>query len=64
MDQVKFFKGCLPQILVGLFLNILTHIYYQHITTYHMGEAPQICTMSFPQRFLLIKDDANIYLCH
>ena len=25
-EQVKFFKGCLPQILLGLFLNALTHI--------------------------------------
>ena len=24
MDRVKFFKGCLPQILVGPFLNTLT----------------------------------------
>ena len=26
MDQVKFFKVCLPQILLGPFLNTLTHI--------------------------------------
>ena len=26
MKQVKFFKGCLPQILLGLFLNTLSHI--------------------------------------
>ena len=26
MDQVKFFKGCLSQILLGLFLNSLTQI--------------------------------------
>ena len=26
MDQVKFFKGCLPQILLNLFLNTLTHL--------------------------------------
>ena len=26
MDQVKFFEGCLPQILLGPFLNILTHL--------------------------------------
>ena len=26
MDQVKFFKGCLPQILLGLFLNTLSHV--------------------------------------
>ena len=26
MDQVKFFKGCLPQILLGPFLNTLAHM--------------------------------------
>ena len=26
MDLVKSFKGCLPQILLGLFLNTLSHI--------------------------------------
>ena len=26
MDQVKFFKGCPPQILLGPFLNTLSHI--------------------------------------
>ena len=26
MTQMKFFKGCLPQILLGPHLNILTHI--------------------------------------
>ena len=26
MDQVKFFKGCLPQILFGPILNTLSHI--------------------------------------
>ena len=26
MDQVQFFKGCLPQILVGLFLNTFSQM--------------------------------------
>ena len=26
MDKVKFFKGCLPQVLVGPFLNIMSLI--------------------------------------
>ena len=26
MDQVKFLKGCLPQILLGPFLNTLTQV--------------------------------------
>ena len=32
MDQVKFFNDCLPQILLGPFLNTLSQIlYYPHI---------------------------------
>ena len=27
MEQVKFFKGCLPQVLLGPFLNTLPHMY-------------------------------------
>ena len=27
MDQAKFFKGCLPQILLDPFLNTLTHVW-------------------------------------
>ena len=26
IDQVKFFKGCLPQMLLGPFLDILFHL--------------------------------------
>ena len=26
MDQVKIFKGCLPQILLDLFLNSLSYV--------------------------------------
>ena len=28
MDQVKFFKRCLPQILLGPFSNTLTRLYW------------------------------------
>ena len=35
MGQVKFFKGCLPQILLGPFLNTLTHIMIQIIFNIH-----------------------------
>ena len=31
MDQVKFFKGCLPQVLLGPFLNTLSHMSRIHI---------------------------------
>ena len=27
---IKFFKGCFPQILLGLFLNIFSHITLQY----------------------------------
>ena len=27
----KFFKGCLPQILLGLFLNALSHVIHMEI---------------------------------
>ena len=26
MNQVKFIKGCLPQLLLGSVLNVLTHV--------------------------------------
>ena len=29
----KLFKGCLPQILLGRFLNTLSHIIYNHKNT-------------------------------
>ena len=32
MDQVKFFKVCLPKVLLGLFLNTLTQLWGQ-VTT-------------------------------
>ena len=28
MNQVKYFKGCIPQILLAPFLNTLIHIYF------------------------------------
>ena len=31
MDQGKFFKGCIPKILLGLFLNILFQISTQKL---------------------------------
>ena len=34
MEQLKFFKGCLPQIWLGPFLNTLTQIYLNSLSTY------------------------------
>ena len=35
MNQVKSFKGCLPQIPLGPFLNTLTHMFLQKDFQYH-----------------------------
>ena len=33
----KFFKGCLPQILLGLFLNTFSHVYLNEpLTMYNV----------------------------
>ena len=42
MDQLKDFKGCLPQILLGLFLNTLTHITLQYIKRNTKGQKLQL----------------------
>ena len=34
MDQVKCFKGCLPQILLGLFLSTLSHMFTSYVPIY------------------------------
>ena len=34
MYQVKFLKGCLPQILLGLFLTTLSYVYFCGDQTY------------------------------
>ena len=34
MDQGKFFKGCLPQILLGPFLNTLSQILMEQFDSY------------------------------
>ena len=33
--DLKFFKGCLPQILIGPFLNTLTHIFSNDASIIH-----------------------------
>ena len=40
MDQVKIFKGCLPQILLGPFLNTLTQIWEELKSKSHL-ETPK-----------------------
>ena len=37
MDQVKFFKGCLPQTLLGPFLNTLSDIFDKSLNKFFFG---------------------------
>ena len=46
MDQVKFFKGCFPQILLGRFLNTVSHIFFK-ISLLRSCEAQQKITNIF-----------------
>ena len=39
MDQVKFFKGCLPQVLVVPFLNTLSRILADAFITCLLADA-------------------------
>ena len=34
-NHFEFFKGSLPQILLGSFLNTLTHLYHQFVNLMH-----------------------------
>ena len=36
--HLKFFKGCLPQILLGPFLNILTHMTINKLTKFAISK--------------------------
>ena len=38
LKTFKFFKGCLPQILLGLFLNTLRHISFRQKLKTLIGE--------------------------
>ena len=38
MDQVKFFKSCLPQILLGPFLNTLSQIVHRRVYSVHVSQ--------------------------
>ena len=50
MDQVKFFKSCLPQVLLGLFLNILTHIKNSMVTiVFHVVKLDPILNLTLKQ---------------
>ena len=57
MDQVKFFKGCLPQILLGAFLNTLSHLLiflYHELSQPYSGWA--FCTSFLDWRTKLTSD--------
>ena len=48
MDQIKFFKGCLPHILLGQFLNALSHMQFQRIYL----KVPDFAQIKLFQHFL------------
>ena len=48
MDQIKFFKGCLPHILLGQFLNALSHMQFQRIYL----KVPDFAQINLFQHFL------------
>ena len=37
MDQVKFLKGCLPQVLLGPFLDTLSHLVLKNMIQFTIG---------------------------
>ena len=47
MDQVKFSKGCLPQIIHGPFLNISSHMYVLLVVL------PETSTRVLPKKIFL-----------
>ena len=47
MDQVKFFKGCLPQFLLGPFLNTLTQIICGYVETSESDDECAKCQGSY-----------------
>ena len=55
MDQVEFFKGCLPQILLGPFLNTLTPIKVSRLSEYMYQNVIKIYMIfeKLPQRKFL-----------
>ena len=47
MNQVKFVKGCLPQISLGPFLNTLSRLFV--LISKHIYEATGLTTKSTPE---------------
>ena len=44
MDQVKLFKGCLPQILFSLFLNTFSHMVLEQTIIYYQKHCSVGCS--------------------
>ena len=60
MDQVRFFKGCLPQILLGLFLNTLTIYCFSKFQISRLYLTEHIST-NFSRLLSLIR--ASYFIC-
>ena len=46
MYQVKIFKGCLPQILLGPLLNTLTHLYVRQNQSFKRAKVITLLEMT------------------
>ena len=57
MGQVKFFKGCLPQILLGSFLNTLSHIQLERFE--HFAAHDHNCFLNDFRIILIDKTDGS-----
>ena len=69
MDQVKFFKGCLPQILLGPFLNTLSHFgtvipinIKVHLNLIHFGKEKDLVPYSVETHTLYVNFVAFTYV--
>ena len=60
MDQVKFFKGCLLQILLGPFLNTLSHIEYLFSEHLFWSYESKI-DLQFQRAYFLYSPQTEIY---
>ena len=59
LKNFKFFKGCLPQILLGPFLNTLTHMH-----SHDLSEICNVVLLISPKHFGKKKIETNFHKVH
>ena len=62
MDQVKFFKGYLPQILLSPFLNILSHINPLEVIKLFSLSFHDSNKLSLIDKFITLEEEALSFL--